>query len=100
MVCQNCLILRFGSLIAYKPYCLLSINSGVVVYDGSLLPNAYKSGIMSYSVLVVSPPLNIHSRRLPEPHLGSSAEQRQKSWQNDAEGKLAEQVASNQEALC
>lgn len=42
LILLNCLILRFGSLIAYKPYCLLSINSGVVVYYGSLLPNAYK----------------------------------------------------------
>lgn len=38
----NCLILRFGSLIAYKPSCLLSINSSVVAYKGSLLLNAYK----------------------------------------------------------
>lgn len=42
LILLNCLILRFGSLIAYKPYCLLSINSGMAVYYGSLLLNAYK----------------------------------------------------------
>lgn len=42
LILLNCLILRSGSLIAYKPYCLLSINSGMVVYNGSLLLNAYK----------------------------------------------------------
>lgn len=27
---------------AYKPHCLLSINSDIVVYGGSVLLNAYK----------------------------------------------------------
>lgn len=42
LILLNGLILRFGSLIAYKPYCLLSINSGMVVHNGSLWLNAYK----------------------------------------------------------
>jgi hypothetical protein len=42
LILLNCLILRFGSLIACKPYSLLSINSAMAVYYGNILLNAYK----------------------------------------------------------
>ena len=94
LILLNCLILRFGSLIAYKPYCLLSINSGVVVYDGSLLPNAYKKQHKRATLCLwcLPSPKHTHSQA-PRATLKFISWERQKSWQNDAEGKLTEQVA-------
>lgn len=106
LILLNCLIWRFGSLIAYKPYCLLTLVWLFIMGVYCLMP--IKSGIneLLWTGGGAPPPYThphtrTHTHTLTELHLSPSAERSRSRGRIACRQRLRRSpLPGNQKALC